>query len=387
MDFSLTEEQVMLGKMARQFASRTIEPISMDDDHNEHFPGEIIAEMAGLGFLGAVVPQEYGGSGLDYISQAIIIEEIARASLAIAMSVFCGQATVADALLTWGNEQQKQKYLPPMSRGEILGCHTLAKLRMETSEANINPTAQSDDKQWIVDGASAFVINGGVSQLALVLATIKQDHQSTGAFLVDRTVTGFSTGDILGKSGLRAANIANLRLQRCQIPGESLLGNIDDGSEIARHLLDGIDFSVAASCVGASQACIDASIQYAQQRRAFGKTIGDFSMVQDMIADMIVGTETARLLTCQVADLKNKGQPFRQQLSMARYVACSTALQAAKHAIQVHGCYGYEKRAPVERYFRDVTMATLYGESLTTHKLAMAQSSLGIRERLLTSPP
>lgn len=381
MDFSLSEEQVMLRNMARQFASRTIEPTTMADDHSEHFPTEIVAGMARLGFLGAVVPQEYSGEGLDHISYAIIIEEIARASLAVAMSVFCGHAAVADVLATWGNRKQKQRYLPPMSRGEILGCHTLGELRTGTDEGNINSRARSNDKQWIIDGTTPFVINGGVSHLTLVFARIEnnQGYHGAGAFLVDSNLAGFSSEDICGKTGLRASNIANVRLRHCQVPGESLLGNVDDGTRIAQYLLDGINFIVAASCVGASQACIDAGIKYAEQRSAFGKSISDFGMVQEMIADMTVGVETARLLIYRVGDLKNKRQPFSQQLSMARYVAGLTALKAAKHAIQIHGCSGYEKRSPVERYFRDVSLATLFGGSLLTHKLAAVQSSLRIR--------
>ncbi len=375
---SLSEEQVMLRNMARQFATQTIEPVTMDDDRNEHFPREILTEMAGLGFLGAMTPQEYGGSGLDHISYAVIIEEIAHASLAIAMSVFCGHSPVAEALATWGSEHQKREYLPLMAKGEILGCHTLGEPRRETT--NINSRASSGDRQWLVDGDSTFVINGGVSHLALVLARTGGNHEpfSTGAFLVRCNAAGFSRRDILGKSGLRAANIANLHLQNCPVPGDSMLGKINDGPRIAQHLLEGIHFSVAASCIGASQACIDAGIRYAQERHAFGKSISNFGMIQDMIADMVIGTETARLLTYQLGSLRDNHQPLRQQLSMARYLAGATALQAANHAIQIHGCYGYEKRTPVERYFRDVTMAILYGGSLSTHKLAVAQSSLGI---------
>jgi alkylation response protein AidB-like acyl-CoA dehydrogenase len=380
MNFSLTEEQVMLRDMVRQFATHTIEPTTMDNDRSEYFPMEIITQMARLGFLGAVVPHKYSGSGLDYISYAIIIEEIARASLAVAMSVFCGHAAVADVLVTWGNRQQKQRYLPPMSRGEILGCHTLGGLQMGTDEGNINFRARANDKQWVVDGTTPFVINGGISHLALVFARIESDqgYHGIGSFLVDSNLAGFSSEDVLDKTGLRASNIAKIRLQHCQVARESLLGNVDDGANVAQYLLDVLNFSVAASCVGASQACIDAATKYAEQRSAFGKLISDFGMVQDMISDMIIGTETARLLIYQVGYLTNKRQLFSQQLSMARYLASLTALKAAKYAIQIHGCYGYEKRSPVERYFRDVSLATLFGGSLLTHKLAIAQSSPGI---------
>lgn len=377
MDFSLSEEQVMLRNMARQFAIRAIEPTTMDDDHNEHFPTEIVAEMARLGFLGALVAQEYGGSGLDRVSYAVLIEEIARASLAVAMSVFCGHAVVADVLATWGNKEQKQRYLPAMARGEILGCHTLGELRMG-SELSINFRAKSDDKQWIIDGTAPFVINGGLSHLTLVLAGIEnnQGYHGTGAFLIDSTIGGFSREDIRDKIGLRASNIAKVSLHNCKVPGESLLGSVDDGGKIAQYLLDSVNFSVAAGCVGASQACLEAGSKYAEQRLAFGKPINAFGMVQEMIADMTIGSETARLLIYKAGDLKNKQQPFSQHLSMARYLAGLTALKAAKHAIQIQGCYGYEKRSAVERYFRDVSLATLFGGPLLTHKLATVQSSL-----------
>jgi alkylation response protein AidB-like acyl-CoA dehydrogenase len=379
MDFSLTDEQVMLRNMAREFAERYIEPTAKEDDQKEHFPWETIKQMGPLGLLGPIVPQEYGGLGLDYISYAIVTEEIARASLSIAMSVFGTHTVIEEVLLMWGSEEQRQEYLPAMCKGEIFGCCAVNESGAGINGSDITSKADPSESGWKLNGKKIFVINGGVSNLALTFAkaTDSEGHQGIGAFFVNRDIVGFSSTDILARNGLRAANIAALHFQDCRIPRENLVGSINDGSEIFTTL-DAIHFSVAASCLGATQACIDASIKYAGERWAFGQPISNFDMIQEMIADMIIGNEAARLLTYQVGDLKNRRLPYRKQLSIARCLSSDVAMRAATNAIQVHGAYGFGKEFPVERYFRDVTEVNLYGGSPLTHKLAAARSTFGM---------
>jgi alkylation response protein AidB-like acyl-CoA dehydrogenase len=379
MEFSLSEEQVMLRNMARQFATSSIEPTAADDDNNEHFPRQIIDEMVPLGLLGVVVPQKYGGSGVDWVAYAIITEEIARASLSLAMSVFGSHSVVTEMLMTWGSEQQRQEYLPPMCNGELFSGCALSESGTGTDVSQFGGRAELSQGQWVVNGEKTFVINGGVSGLVLAVTTAnKNGEPGAGAFLVTRDVAGFSSQDVVAKNGLRACNIADIYFQDCRLPQENLLGSLEDGSQIAESLLQGIHLSVAAGCVGVAQACLDASIRYAQERQVFGRTIGKFDMIQEAIADMTIGTETARLLTYQVADLKDNGQPFTKQLAMARYLASDVAIRAATDAIHLHGAYGFGKDFPLERYFRDAAEVAEYGGSPLIHKLAIARQTLGI---------
>ena len=380
MDFSLTDEQVMFRNMAREFAERYIKPTAKEDDQKGHFSWETIKQLGPLGLLGPIVPQGYGGLGLDHISYAIVTEEIARASVSVAMSVFGSHTVVEEALMMWGSEEQKQKYLPAMCKGEIFSCCALTESGSGISASNITSKAEPNDSGWDLNGEKTFVINGGVSKLALTFAkaTENEEHRGFSAFLVSRDIAGFSSTDVLARSGLLATNIANLYFQNCLIPQENLVGNINDGSKIAETLLDAIHFSIAASCVGATQACIDASVKYAEERVAFGRPISNFDMVQEMIADMIIGNEAARILTYQVGDLKNRGLPYKKQLSIARYLASDVAVRATTNAIQVHGAYGYGKDFPVERYFRDVAEISLYGGPPLMHKLTVARSTFGI---------
>lgn len=380
MDFSFTDEQVMFRNMAREFSERHIEPTAKEDDQKEHFPREIIKQMGPLGLLGPIVPQEYGGLGLDYISYAIVTEEIAHASVSVAMSVLGTHAVIEEALMKWGNKEQKQKYLPAMCKGEILGCCALSESGAGMDVNSITSKAEPSDSGWNLNGEKVFIINGGVSNLVLTFAKVikNEGRQDINAFLLSRDIAGFSSKDILARNGLRAANTANLHFQNCRIPQKNLLSNVNDGQKIAETVLDAIHLSVAASCVGATQACIDASIKYAEERWAFGRTLSNFDMIQEMIGDMIVGNEASRLLTYQVGDLKNRGLPYRKQLSIARYVACDVAIRAATNAIQVHGAYGFGKEFPLERYLRDVAEVTQYGGPSLIHKLSAARSSFSM---------
>lgn len=383
MDFSLSDEQVIFRNMAREFAERHIEPIAKDSDHQERFPEEVLKEMAPLGLLGLTVPQDYGGLGLDYVGYAIVTEEVARSSLSVAISVFGTHSVVQEMLVAWGSEEQKKKYLPPMCKGELLSSCALAEAGTGFNVSAIKSKAElQKDPQgkgwWVLNGEKVSVTNGGVAKLSLVFARSDGDAQGISAFLVGRDAPGLSSTDISAKQGLRSCNIANFSLKDCRISQENLLGSTGDGTRIAESLLAMVNLGIAAGCLGVAQASIDAGVKYAEERSVFGRTISNYDMIQATIADMIVGTEAARLLTYRAAELKSKRQPFSRQLAMARYLASKVALHAATHAIQVHGAYGFGKEYNVERYLRDVVEASLYGGVPSHYKLAVARSAFGI---------
>lgn len=383
MDFCFSDEQVIFRNMAREFAERHIEPIAKDRDHKEQFPAEVLKEMAPLGLLGLTVPQDDGGLGLDYVGYAIVTEEIARSSLSVAMSVFGTHSVVEDAIVAWGSAEQKKKYLPAMSQGELFACFALAEpgtglnLGAIKTKAELQKDAQGKS-WWVLNGEKASVTNGGVAKLALVFAKPDASAPGISAFLVNTDAHGFSHQAITAKNGLRSCSIANVTLKDCRIPQENLLGNAGDGAKIVEGLLSTLHLSIAAGCVGAAQASIDASVQYAEERAVFGKKISNYDMIQASIADMIVGTEAARLLTHRAAEFKSTGQPFSRQLAMARYLAADVAIQAATHAIQIHGAYGFGKEYNVERYLRDAVEVSLLGGAPSDHKLAVARSAFGI---------
>lgn len=378
MDFSPTKEQEMLRKMAREFAKRRIEPTAKEDDRNEHLPLETIKGLASLGLLGARVPSEYGGTGMNHLAYITVVEEIARSSPSIALSVFGAHSLVEEMLMLWGNVEQKRKYLPSMCKGEALGCFGLSELGVGTEVTRVNTRAELKEGEWVLNGEKVFVINGGVARFSLIFAQANKDGESgVSAFLVERDMHGFLCENF-ERSGLCSANITTLCFQDCAIPQENLLAGIGDGVKIAQTLLDNLRFVVAAVCVGATQACLDASIEYAGQRQVFGRSISQFDMVQELITGMVIGNEAARLLTYQAADLKDKGLPFSKQLFIARAFASEVAIEATTKAIQVHGAYGYGREYPVERYFRDIAETILYGGTPSEEKLSAVRYVLGI---------
>ena len=358
MDFDLTEEQIMIRNLMADFAKNEILPNVRDDDRNERFPTDILDKMAHLGFLGAPLPEEYGGMGIDHIAYTLMIEELARASFALRSIVSVHISLFQQTLNRWGTEEQKQKY-------DISSTETSAVLH---------------GGKWRLNGNKTWISNGGVAGVALIFAQTDKakKHRGLAAFLVERDTPGFSSTDIHGKLGLRAANTAELTLEDCLVPEENLLGQVGDGFKIAMSAFDNARLCVAAGCVGLAQACIDASVLYAQTRQQFGKPIGGYQLVQEMIANMIVEMEAARFLTYRAAYLKNKGAPSTVETSMAKYYASEVALRAANNAVQIHGGYGYSDEYPVERYYRDAKVATLLEGTSEMHKLIIGRNATGI---------
>ena len=380
MDFDLTEEQIMIRNLMKDFAENEILPKARDDDRNERFPGDILDKMAPLGLLGAPLPEKYGGMGIDHIAYVLLIEELGRVSFALRSIVSVHISLFQKTLNQWGTEEQKQKYLPRATKGEILGCFATTEPNVGSDIASIETSAVLDKGKWRLNGNKMWISNGGVADVALIFAQTDKakKHRGITAFLVEKGTPGFSSTDIHGKLGLRSANTAELILEDCVVAEENVLGQVGKGFKIAMTAFDNARLCVAGGCVGLAQACIDASVLYAQTRQQFGKPIGSYQLVQEMIADMIVETEAARFLTYRAAHLKNKGMPHTVETSMAKYYASEVALRAANNAIQVHGGWGFSDEYPVERYYRDVKVATLLEGTSQMHKLIIGRNATGL---------
>jgi len=380
MNFDLTDEQVLFRNMAREFAEREITPLASEDDQNEYYRPETIKNMAKLGLLGAPIPQEFGGLGTDSICYSLICEEIARASA----SVFTTALTVHISLfqmpiLKWANDSFKQKFLPRTTKGELLGCFGMTEPNVGSDSASIETTATQDGDNWVLNGNKMWISNGGIADVALVLAQTDKSkrHRGIAAFLVERSAPGFSSKDIHGKLGLKSSNTAELMFQDCRVPAENIVGQVGDGFKIGMYALDNGRVSTGAACVGIAQACIDASTKYAQERTQFGKAIASFQLVQEMIVDTIVETEAARFLVHNAAYLKDKGESFTREACIAKYYAAEVALRGATKAVKVHGGYGYSNEYPVERYYRDSMGLCLYEGTGEIQKLIIGRESLG----------
>jgi butyryl-CoA dehydrogenase len=381
MDLDLTDEQRAVREMARKFADEYIIPVARDNDINERFPGDIIERMGDLGLLGGPIPVEYGGAGLDYISHALVTEEVGKACSSVRTTISVQISLVELSLASWGTEEQKRLYLPAMCGGKLIGCFGLTEPNAGSDPSGMETSAVADGDHWVLNGHKIWISNGGVAGLAIVFAQTDKSkgNRGIGAFLVDRGTPGFSTRDMHGKLGLRASNTGELILEDCRIPKGQLLGKVGEGFKVAMSALDNGRYSVAAGCVGICQGCADASVRYAKERKQFGRAIGSFQLVQDLIARMIVDTEAARLLVFRAGHLKNQGRRCTREISIAKYFASEAAVRCALDAIQVHGSYGYSNEYPVERYLRDAKVATIYEGTSQIQKLLIASHDLGIR--------
>ncbi|MDP2683081.1 MAG: acyl-CoA dehydrogenase family protein [Deltaproteobacteria bacterium] len=381
MNFDLTEEQKMVKETARKFAEREIMPFARENDVKEHFPIEIFRKMAGLGFLGGPIPEKYGGAGLDFISDAIIFEEIGRADSSLRTALSVQVSLVGLTILKWGTEEQKQKYIPKLCKGEFIGCFALTEPNAGSDAASILTSAALKGNEWILNGTKTWISSGSIADIAIVFAVTDKTKGYHGitAFIIEKGCPGFSTKDIKGKLGLRASNTAELIFEDCRIPKNAVLGDIGKGFKIAMSALDNGRYGVASGCVGIIQGCIDACARYAKERHQFGKPIAGFQLIQDKIARMVVDCDAARLLVYRAGHLKNKGKVNTIETSIAKYFASEAANRAASDAVQIFGGYGYSNEYPVERYFRDAKVATIYEGTSEIQKLIIGSHALGIK--------
>ena len=380
MDFELSDEQRLVRDTARAFTNNEIVERARENDRNEHFDLELVKRIAAQGYLGAIVPREYGGAGLDYLTYGLIVEEVGRGDSAMRTVVSVQTSLVCSALVRWGTEEQKQHYLPRLCSGEWLGCFSLTEPDTGSDAANQRTRARKTESGWVINGAKMFISMGNYARLALVFAQTDPDlaHRGLACFLVDTEQPGYQPRPVHHKLGLRGSDTAEISLSDVEVADDAILGEVGDGFKVAMSSLDSGRYSVAAGCVGICQGCLDASIRYSQERRQFGRPIASFQLVQEMIADMALDTDAARMLVWRAGYLKDTGRPNTTETSVAKLYATEAAVKCANAAIQVHGGSGYVDDYPVERYLRDARVTTLYEGTSQIQKLIIGRALTGI---------
>jgi alkylation response protein AidB-like acyl-CoA dehydrogenase len=380
MDFELTDEQRLIKSTAREFTDSEIVERSRENARNHHFDLEIVSKIAAQGYLGAIVPQQYGGAGLDYVSYGLIVEEIGRGDSSVRTVISVQTSLVCSAILKWGTEEQKQLYLPRLCSGEWLGCFGLTEPDTGSDAANQRTRAQRTDSGWVINGAKMWISMGNYARVALIFAQTDPalGHKGLGCFLVDTDQAGFKPQPIEHKMGLHASDTASIALEDVEVSEDGLLGEVGDGFKVAMSALDSGRYSVAAGCVGICQGCVEESVNYAKEREQFGRPIASFQLIQAMIADMVLKTEASRMLVWRAGWLKDQGRPNTLETSVAKLHATEAAVECANTAIQVHGGAGYVDDHPVERYFRDVRVTTLYEGTSQIQKLIIGRAMTGI---------
>ena len=380
MDFALSDEQELIRETARTFTDREIVPRARENDRTSHFDTELVAKLADQGFLGAIVPRDYGGAGLDYVTYGIIVEEIGRGDSAMRTVVSVQTSLVCSSIVRWGTEEQKREVLPRLCSGEWLGCFGLTEPDTGSDAANQRTRARRTDRGWVLDGAKMWISLGNHATVAMIFAQTDPDKGRRGlaCFLVPTDTPGFSTQEIHGKMGLHGSDTASIALDEVEVPDDALLGQVGDGFKVAMSALDSGRYSVAAGCVGICRGSLEASVAYSKERHQFGRPIAAFQLVQAMIAEQRVLTDAARLLVWRAGWLKDEGRPSTTETSIAKLHATEAAQRCAHLAIQVHGGSGYVDDHPVERYYRDVRVTTLYEGTSQIQQLIIGRAETGI---------
>jgi glutaryl-CoA dehydrogenase (non-decarboxylating) len=381
-DFSLTDENRLVRDSARAFAEAEIAPHIREWDEGGGYPRELFGKMAELGYLGAPIPERYGGGGMDYVSFALLCEELERADTAfrVVQSVHVGLNSLA--LLQWATEEQRQRWLVPQARGEKLATFGLTEPGVGTDAANLATTARRDGAGYRLNGQKMWISLADLADHFLVFASVDRSKGWRGitAFLLERGMPGLTTGTLHGKLGIRSGNTGLINLDDCIVPADHRIGEEGEGFLIAMSAIDQGRFTVAAGAVGLAQACLDASLKYAHERETFGQEIGRHQLVQQMLAKMAAGTEMGRLLVWRAAWLKNQGLRNTRETSLAKWHATEHAVQSALDAIQVHGANGYSNEFPVERYLRNSKAAVIYEGTSQLHTVIQAEYALGYRQ-------
>jgi hypothetical protein len=380
MDFELTDEQRLIKDTAREFTDKEIVKQSRENARNHHFDVEMVGKVAAQGYLGAIVPTEYGGAGLDYLSYGLIVEEIGRGDSAIRTVISVQTSLVCSGILKWGTEEQKHKYLPKLCSGEWLGCFGLTEPDTGSDAANQKTRAKKTDNGWVLNGAKMWISMANYAKVALIFAQTDPElgHKGLACFIVDTDQPGFKAQTIEHKMGLHASDTASISLEDVEVSDDDVLGEVGQGFKVAMSNLDSGRYSVAAGCVGICQGCVEESVNYAKEREQFGRPIASFQLVQAMIADMTVKTAASRMLVWRAGWLKDQGKPNTLETSIAKLHATEASLECANMAIQVHGGAGYVDDHPVERYFRDARVTTLYEGTSQIQKLIIGREMTGI---------
>ncbi|MFE6698275.1 acyl-CoA dehydrogenase family protein [Streptomyces sp. NPDC057718] len=380
MDLALSEEQEAVRKLAEDFVAREVAPHVVAWDRAENVDRSIVGQLGELGFLGLTVPEEYGGSGGDHLSYCLVTEELGRGDSSVRGIVSVSLGLVAKTIASWGSEEQKRQWLPRLTSGEAIGCFGLTEPGTGSDAGNLATRAVRDGGDYVVNGTKMFITNGTWADVVLLFARTNDSpgHRGVSAFLVPADTPGLTRRTIHGKLGLRGQATAELVLEDVRIPASCLLGPEGKGFSIAMSALAKGRMSVAAGCVGIAQAALDAAVRYAGEREQFGKPIARHQLVQELLSDIAVDVDAARLLTWRVADLIDRGQDFATAASKAKLYASEAAVRCANNALQVFGGYGYIDEYPVGKLLRDARVMTLYEGTSQIQKLIIGRALTGV---------
>jgi butyryl-CoA dehydrogenase len=380
MNFSLTPEQHQIQARARAFAQDEVAPLAREADQTGEFPLHLVRRMGELGFLAGPIGPDYGGAGMDYVSFALIYEELGRADSSVRGFLAVHAGLVSLCIRDWGGEDQKHHYLPRLATGEWIGCYCLTEPNAGSDAASMETTAREEADSYVLNGEKIWITNGNIADLAIVFATRDPAarHRGVCAFLVPTNTPGLRREPIEGQElGHRASDHARIVFDECRVPKSALLGEPGQGFKVAMSALDHGRLGVAAGALGVAQACLDACVAFSRTRRQFGKRIGDFEMIQASLADMAADVEAARLLVYRAAWLKQQGLPTTRETSIAKLFATEAAVKAASDAVLIHGGRGYSNSYPVERYYRDIKGLQIYEGTSHIQRIVIARELVG----------
>ncbi|MEO2185329.1 MAG: acyl-CoA dehydrogenase [bacterium] len=378
MDFTLTSEQELIQKTAREFAKEHLAPGVIERDDKAEFPSEQIKMMGELGFMGMMVPEEWGGAGFDTLTYVIAMEEIAAIELATSTVMSVNNSLVCQLFVDYGTEDQKEKYLKPLAIGEKLGAYSLSEPESGSDASNMRTFAKKEGNHYVINGTKNWVTNGINGDIVILFCMTEKSvgYKGISAFVVEKGTLGLSTGKKENKLGIRASDTCELYFENCRIPGENMIGEEGQGFKVAMKALGGGRIGIAAQALGLARAALDASISYAKERKQFGKTIGEFGAIQNKLADMATEIDAARMLVWRAAKLKDDGKNYYRESSMAKLYASSTAMKAATECVQIHGGYGYMQEYGVERLMRDAKITQIYEGTSEIQQLVIGRDLL-----------
>jgi len=381
MNFSLTPEQQEVRALAREFAEREVAPVIRHFDEAQDFPHEVLTKLAGTGLMGALVPEEYGGAALNYVSYALAVEELNRVDGSVGITMWAHNSLCTNHIVLFGSPEQKAKYLPRLARGEALGAWGLTEAGSGSDAAAMRSRAVPEGDHFVLNGSKAFITNAGVAEVAVVMAVTDPalGNKGISAFILEKGTPGFTAGKPYRKLGLHASNTAELHFDNVRVPATALCGERGMGFVNTMQVLEGGRIAMAAMAVGLAQGALDEALKYMKQRTAFGKTLAEFNGLQGMIADMGTEVEAARLLMLRAAALKDSGRPAKVAASMAKVFASEVAMKAATRALQIHGGAGYITEFPIERIFRDAKLTEIGEGTSEIQRMVIARDILGLR--------
>jgi alkylation response protein AidB-like acyl-CoA dehydrogenase len=380
MDLTLTPEQQMIKQMARDFADKELLPTAAHFDETQTFPYELWKKMGKLGLMGLLIPEGWGGAGVDTVSYVLAMEEIARGNPALSIAMSINNSLTCYGLLKFGTEEQKRRYLVALASGQKLGGYALSEPDSGSDAVHMKTSARYEGDHYILNGSKMFISNGESGHIFLVFAVTDKATAKTAdgitCFIVEKGMPGFKVGKKLDKLGMRASDTTELIFDQCQVAADNVLGQEGAGFKVAMQLLDGGRIGIAAQAVGIAQAAYEFALKYAQDRQQFGHKIFDFQAIQFMLADMATRIDASRLLVHRAASLRDAGQPCGREASMAKLFASETAMWVTTKAVQIFGGYGYIKEYPVERYFRDAKVTEIYEGTSEIQRLVIAKNIL-----------